>query len=335
MGMNKLEVAATALRWSGGGFLLRSAPIWQGILVLNYHRIGNPAESAFDPDLYSASQDAFNDQVAFLKRHFDVITPGNLAAVRTSGRGRYVMITFDDGYRDNFDLAFPVLRAHDVPATFFICTGYIDEPALPWWDEIAYMIKTTDAPAIPAGDWFPAEIELAGSDRPAIVRAVLTRYKALQGNQTTAFLGFLRSATMPKAPDSAGRDTWMTWEMIRSLHSAGMTIGAHTVSHQLLGRLSESDQEREIKGSRDRIAAEVGTAPTALAYPVGSRSAFNETTKSLLRTHGFEFAFSFYGGFQQFDPFDQYDIRRAHVGYSGTQPIFEAMTTLPGLFARW
>ena len=332
--MNKLDVAAAGLRWSGVGPLLRATPVWQGVLVLNYHRIGNPADTLLDSDLFSASQDALNEQVAFLKRHFDVITPPDLKMVRERGRGRHVMITFDDGYRDNFELALPVLKAHGAPATFFICTGYIDDPKLPWWDEIAWMLRSSTIESIAHGDWLPHGVQ-PGIENRAAIRIALARYKELPGDKTAGYLDFLRSATGADASVVNGSELWMTWEMIRDLQRAGMTIGAHTVSHQLLGKLSEAEQEAEIVGSRDRIAAQIGIVPRAFAYPVGSRSAFTETTKRLLRKHGFESAFSFYGGFQRFDPFDPYDVRRAHVGYSGAQPVFEAMTTLPGLFARW
>ncbi|MCC6792493.1 MAG: polysaccharide deacetylase family protein [Thermomicrobiales bacterium] len=332
---NKLDLAANALRWSGGGAVLRSTPVWQGMLVLNYHRIGNPDASPFDRDVFSARQEAFDRQVAFLKRSFDVITPADITDARARGRGRYVMITFDDGYRDNVELAFPVLSAHNVPATFFICTGFIDRPRIAWWDEIAWMVRTSSAPALPAGEWFDAEIPLESADRTDAIRRALRRFKELPGERTSAYLDYLRSATGRTAGDEIGTDLWMTWEMIRRLHTAGMTIGAHTVHHHLLGRLPDGDQEREIVESRDRIAAEIGIAPRAFAYPVGSKSAFNDATKRLLARHGFDFAFSFYGGFQRFEPFDPYDIRRAHVGHIATQPMFEAMVTLPGLFARW
>jgi peptidoglycan/xylan/chitin deacetylase (PgdA/CDA1 family) len=330
----KVELAANALRWTGGGALLRNTPVWQGILVLNYHRMGDPNASPYDRDVFSARQDAFNGQVAFLKRSFEVISPADIPAARAKDRGRFVMITFDDGYRDNYDLAFPVLRAHGVPATFFICTGFIDQPRLAWWDEIAWMIRTSEQSSLPAGDWFGSDIPFIGPDRDEAIRGALRRFKELPGDKTADFLSFLREATGHQPNPEDGANLWMSWEMIREMQRGGMTIGAHTIRHQLLARLPEAEQEIEIAGSRDRVLAETGVAPRAFAYPVGSKSAFTDATKALLQRHGFEAAFSFYGGFQRFDPFDPYDIRRAHVGHLATQPFFEAMTTLPGMFAR-
>jgi len=335
MALDKLDLASKTLRWSGAGKLLRSWASWQGILVLNYHRIGEPDATVLDRDLFSARQTAFDHQIGFLKANFDIIVPSDLPGIVDRGRGQHVLITFDDGYRDNYDLALPVLRGHDVPATFFICTGYVDEPKLPWWDLIAWMIRTCGRDSLPAGQWFDEEVEIDGSDRTAAIRIALAKFKSLPADRTDQFMKFLSSATDRDPSTVPGEELWMTWEMVRKLHAAGMTIGAHTVQHHLLARLSEAEQESEIVRSRDRIAIEIGQIPRAFAYPVGSRSAFTDVTKALLERHGFEHGFSFYGGLQPIQPFDRYDIRRAHVGHVATQTMFQAMTTIPGLFARW
>ena len=126
--------------------MLESVPVWNGLLVLNYHRIGSPNGSLFDHDLWSATQDDFDEQVRLLAANFDVIGLDDLrpalddlcAGARRSWQSRrFVMITFDDGYRDNFELAFPVLESHGVPGVFFITSGFLDSGRLAWWDEIA------------------------------------------------------------------------------------------------------------------------------------------------------------------------------------------------------
>jgi len=107
------------------------------LLVLNYHRIGDPDATPYDRGLFSARQDAFAEQVAHLARSCDVISPADIETIRRERHGRFVLVTFDDGYRDNYELAVPVFASRGVPATFFVCTGYIDRPHLAWWDEIA------------------------------------------------------------------------------------------------------------------------------------------------------------------------------------------------------
>lgn len=336
MRVNKVQVAAGVLRARGIGRLLRRAPAWSGLLVLNYHRIGDPTATSGDPDLYSATAEAFDAQAGFLARNADVVLPGDLPALVRRGRGRYVLLTFDDGYRDNFEVALPILRAHGLRATFFLCTGFLDDSRPAWWDEIAWMVRRAKPPRLALPDWLPNPLPLDEPGRAVARRAVTQRFKELPGDRTAPFLDALAEATgAGRMPPTEAIGLWMTWEMARALRDAGMAIGAHTVSHPILSRLSPERQAAEIAGSRDRIAAELGTVPRWFAYPVGYQDSFDVQTRAALRAHDFDLGFSFYGGHQPFAPFDPYDVRRAHVGHDTTRAVFEGMVMLPGLFARW
>ena len=116
---------------------------WRGLVGLNYHRIGDGRGTIFDRGLYSATEQDFDAQVRWLKSNFDVIAPHEIASALRTKRGRHVIVTFDDGYVDNHQHAFPILKSHGVSGTFFIATGFIDEPRLPWWDQIAWMVRTS------------------------------------------------------------------------------------------------------------------------------------------------------------------------------------------------
>jgi peptidoglycan/xylan/chitin deacetylase (PgdA/CDA1 family) len=272
----------------------------------------------------------------FLKKNFDVISPGDLPTVRRSGRGRYVIITFDDGYIDNYQLAFPILRQHRLPATFFIPTGFIDRRELSWWDTIAWMIRHTDVRQIPAGDWFEAPLPTIGEARELAIRQALRTYKQLPNRETTAYVEFLAEVTGQQSlPTHMGDELWMTWNNIRELRLAGMTIGGHTVNHPLLARLTSSEQIEEIRGSRDRLQEMVGITPKAFAYPVGKRDTFTTITRAILLSMGFEYAFSFYGGYQNLVDIDLLDIRRVNVGRRTSQSLFEMLSSLPTVFARF
>jgi peptidoglycan/xylan/chitin deacetylase (PgdA/CDA1 family) len=89
---------------------------------------------------------------------------------------------------------------------------------------------------------------------------------------------------------------FMNWSEIRELSQHGMEIGSHTMSHPMLSRLSEEEQLDEFVASKAEIETHIGTTVRAIAYPFGSRDAFNETTRQLVAEAGYETAFSFYGG---------------------------------------
>ncbi|HEY7034103.1 MAG TPA: polysaccharide deacetylase family protein [Thermomicrobiales bacterium] len=335
MSASKIELAAGALHWSHGAALLRRTPAWSGVLVLNYHRLGHGTTAPFFRDAFSATPDDFDRQLAFLARNADVIGADDLPHVLRRGRGRHVMITFDDGYLDNYELAFPLLRRHGLSATFFICTGLLDGRRLSWWDEIAWMLRTSTRRELPASTWLEAPVALAG-DREDAIKAVIERYRAFPGEQTAGFLEHLgETAGTGRADPSLARNLWMTWDNVREMRTRGMAIGAHTITHPILSRLPAERQLEEIGGSGARLAVELGEAPCLFAYPVGKPYTFNADTRVALQACGFRYAFSFYGGHQPFAPVDRYDVRRAHVDWRTTFPLFQAKVTLPTVFARW
>ncbi len=334
--MSRVDLALGAFKLLGGDVVSRNAPFGHGVLVVNYHRIGEASESPFDRGVFSTTADQFDMQMDFLKRNFEVISPHELPVARRMGKGRFVIVTFDDGYRDNYELAFPILRRHGLKATFFIPTAFIDKRELSWWDTIAWMIRHSDAREIPGGKWFAEPLPLTGEDREHAIYLALQKYKSLPGRETAAFMADIASATgHASLPTNLGDDLWMTWNNIRELRLAGMTIGGHTVNHPLLARLTSSEQVQEIRGCHERLTEMTGIPPKAFSYPVGKRDTFTTITRAILLSVGFEYAFSFYGGYQNLVDIDLLDIKRVNVGRRTTQTVFESMTSLPSVLARF
>jgi hypothetical protein len=144
---DKRELLARGLHWSGASFLLERLPTKSMLLVLNYHRIGNADDDQFDPGVFSATADEFDSQIAHLKRRVSLVSLEEalsfISGSAQEKRPRYrVLITFDDGYRDNYQTAYPILRSHGVQGVFFLCTGMVGSCQVPWWDHIAYVVKT-------------------------------------------------------------------------------------------------------------------------------------------------------------------------------------------------
>jgi peptidoglycan/xylan/chitin deacetylase (PgdA/CDA1 family) len=304
---------------------------WHGLLALNYHRIGNPAGSPFDHELFSASVDEFDRQVSFLRRELDIVHPRALSDLQRKGRGRHALITFDDGYRDNYEQAYPVLRSHGVPGVFFVTTGFLDAPRVPWWDEIAWMVRRSTAGSLPASPRWGEVIDLGG-DRAAAIQGLLRAYKRLPGGQGDALLAELAERTgSGRCPPGEAAATWMTWNMVREMRAGGMAIGGHTVSHPVLARLDREAQGREIEECDRRIREEVGEPMRWFAYPVGGRDAFDDRTRDLLAAAGVELAFTYYGGHRRYDDWDPFDVRRIPVERDVTAGLFRSLVRWPAL----
>jgi peptidoglycan/xylan/chitin deacetylase (PgdA/CDA1 family) len=312
---------------------------WHGLVAFNYHRIGDGAGSPFDHDLWSASAEELDRQVAFLREHFDVVHPKDVPELQRRGRGRHVLITFDDGYRDNYELAFPVLRRHGVPAAFFVATGFLDAPRVPWWDEIAWMVRRSTRAGLPACAYLPDPVDL-GADRERAIPYLLRIYKRLPDDRTGAYIDWLADGTGSGRCHDDASTMWMSWEMVRELHAAGMAVGGHTVNHPVLARLDRAGQESEITTCARRIREQLGETMRWFAYPVGGLDAFNEHTRAALSAAGVELAFSYYGGYRRYDDWDPLDVRRIAVETYIDGDYFRTVARWPALMAplpgqRW
>jgi peptidoglycan/xylan/chitin deacetylase (PgdA/CDA1 family) len=274
---------------------------WRGVLVLTHHRIGDRQHTPWDPAVFSASADQFDRELRTLARITEVIGPDELEQVLRAGPGRRVLITFDDGYRDNYEIALPLLRAHGLTATFFLASSFLDERRAAWWDEIAWMVRHAES----AG---------TGDGEEARIATLIARYKTLPAGAGERFLdGLARELGSGRCPPGEADALWMTWEMVRELRAAGMSIGGHTVTHPVLGGLLRERQREEIVGCAQRLREELGEPMRWFAYPVGARESFSALTAELLREQGVELAFSFHGGFAGPSRWDPLDVPRVHV----------------------
>jgi peptidoglycan/xylan/chitin deacetylase (PgdA/CDA1 family) len=343
MAASRSERVAALLDTRGLRELLARVPAWHGALVLNYHRIGNAGAQPWDRTLFSATAERLDAQLAVLAREADVVGPADLPSLVAAGRGRHVLLTFDDGYRDNHELAFPLLRRHGLTATFFLATGFIDAPHAAWWDEIAWMARRATSAQVPAGEWLSTPVPLApaaegaaaDATRDAAAAALVRVYKALPAARADAYLDFLAEATGTGRCDAdAVAEMWMTWEMARELRDGGMTIGGHTVTHPLLARVPVERQEEEVAGCKRRLGDELDDPMRWFSYPVGSPDAFTATTQEILRRNDVELAFSFHGGWVGGTVLDAFDVPRVHVGPQMDPARLRATLRLPQLFAR-
>ncbi len=332
--LSKRELAAHTLDVTGCGRLLRATSAWQGLLTLNYHRIGDASQSPFDRNLWSATEEDFDQQVAFLAKNFDVVGLNDLDEVLRRRRGRFVLITFDDGYQDNYSAAIPILKSHNVPATFFIATGFIDRPRAPWWDELAWMIRTTEKKSLQSSRWLTSPIEFDEPNRERAFGKLLAIYKGLGPESTDDYLDDLANTlNTGRCPSSAAADMWMTWDMIRELRDHGMSIGGHTVNHPILANLPSDQQDWEIGECRRRLSAELRQTITSFSYPNGTRSSFNEFTRTALKQFGYRHAFTFLGGYARPGFDDAFALPRTAVETDITLSHFRAKVTLPQIFA--
>jgi peptidoglycan/xylan/chitin deacetylase (PgdA/CDA1 family) len=350
---NKREFLARSLGAMGVFRLLEtiSARRRPALVVLTYHRIGFPGIGSnpyYDP-VISATPEAFRDQVRFLRDRFSIVRLEELVGLDQAGlsiRAKpAALMTFDDGYRDNFETALPILRELDVPAAFFIPTGFFQAPRLPWWDHVACAIKQTRSPRLTLHrgpeDTAPLIIELGREPGDQVgTAAIMTVIRAfLDGaiRDETWFLTELdRQAEVHIDARERGRELFMDWSQVRQLAGSGMAIGSHGHSHVALGGLDEDGQRRELAGSKAILESELGREVTAVAYPFGWPGSFTARTTELAAQVGYRLGFSSREGVNHAGAagFDRLALRRLNVGTGDSPSLLRARAALHGAFGK-
>ncbi len=332
--MSRSAQAAELLAVTGGLGVLERLPAWRGVLVLNYHRIGDPQASSLDRGLFSATPAQFDAQMRHLAAHAEVVPLEDVPAVLETGRGRKVALTFDDGYRDNHEHALPVLRRYGLPATFFLATGFLDRPSLSWWDEAAWLLRHSTVSSLPGMPGVLPETPLgSGAARERAISAVVETYKRLPSTRAELLLSHVREAA--DAPPYDGPALWMTWDMARDLRDAGMGVGGHTVDHPVLANVDDERLVRELDGCAGRLRDELGIRMSTFAYPVGRPESFDQRSVNHLQRRGVRIACTFDGGHARPGRTDLLRLPRASVTADMSVPSVRLRTALPQRFARW
>lgn len=257
--------------------------------ILIFHRVLAEQDPLFPHEATIATFDA---HMARLKAVFNVL-PLDEAVVRLKTGtlpARAASITFDDGYADNVTHALPILQRHGLPATFFIATAYLDGGRM-FNDTVIEAIRRTRHERLDLSSLGLGEHDM-GSDqaRTRAIGHILPRVKPLPADQredTVARLSEL--ADSGQLPD----DLMMTTEQLRSLHAAGMGIGAHTARHPILAGMDEQAVRKEIAEGRACLETVLGEEIRLFAYPNGKpgQDYLPEQT-AIVRELGFDAALS-------------------------------------------
>ena len=284
-----LKRAAKAGFASSAGWAA-SAPFRpRGVVVLMYHRIH--ARDSIFPGMPVAQ---FRSQMEWIARNCTPIASDQVleAAPRASRLRPPVVVTFDDGYRDYHDCAWPILRELGIPATVFLSTTFMDHGGLIWNEELEWAIMTSARSSV-TWPWDPSQrLTLADTaQRRECVRLAKQQLKGMpDAARRDAVADLHRQLDAPSAERTLGRQM-LSWDEVRASRE-GTIFGGHSHTHPILSQLPRHEMESEIRTCRERIATELGSAPRTFAYPNGRACDFNADTRELLALHGFELAFS-------------------------------------------
>jgi peptidoglycan/xylan/chitin deacetylase (PgdA/CDA1 family) len=256
------------------------------LLILSYHRV-LVHEDPFHPS--EPTVDVFRWQMKMLARHFNVISLSHAVELSNVGRlpKRAVAITFDDGYRNNFECALPVLKEFNLPATIFVATAYLNDGCM-WNDRVIEAIRNHGAESIDLEFLGLPHVQLkTTSERIDLIHKILFKLKHLEYSEREKMVTRLVDSVDGKVPTGL----MMTESQVAALAKSDIVVGAHTVNHPILACISDDEAEKEIRESKSVLERITGLPVTLFAYPNGRPGQdYSPTHIRMLESAGFDAA---------------------------------------------
>ncbi|MDF0643642.1 MAG: polysaccharide deacetylase family protein [Nitrospira sp.] len=318
------------------------------VAIVTYHRVvpyDMVRAEHIQPGMYVRTE-SFESHAAYLREQFVVLPfAGLLERWRTDGLDsskRYCVITFDDGWHDNYRYAFPVLKKYGLPATIFLATDYIGTSRWFWPDELAYVLgrareqmmgedfdkalmNVVAEMSTPDGAATPALRLLVESDVSANSDRLIEKCKNLPPKTIAEFVRQLGQALGVRLPNVR---VLLDWNEVKEMAKHNITFGAHSRSHQILTNIPLVEVEDELIESREALVRHDLAPVPVFCYPNGN---FDREIQSLTKAAGYLGAVGCEVGLETGRPHDTFALKRisVHEDAAASDPLFAL--TLSGL----
>ncbi len=291
--------------------------------ILTYHRVADPSKnSVLNPRIISATPAIFAEQMKYLAQSYNVVSMEQVLAATLSQEqlpDRAVLITFDDGYFDFIEIAWPILKKLNLPATVFIPTSYPGQTDLVfWWDKLYAAFAQTSK----------NQLQIANTNFSTLLLEDHTKkmqsLKLLQNHVKT----LPHSDAMALVDDVCERlkivnvikQSTMDWDQLRVIANEGVTLGAHTRTHPLLTRLTLESAHEEISGSYNDLKNEIGAVLPVFAYPNGNH---DQAIMDILKQEKIELAVTVIDGFNNMNSANPLRLYRTEVTQRTSLALFK------------
>jgi peptidoglycan/xylan/chitin deacetylase (PgdA/CDA1 family) len=238
-------------------------------LIVVYHRFSE------NGDRLATSARALREQLEYLKTYYRILPLSEVASYFREGKklpSRVAAITVDDGYRDFFEIAFPILREYEVPASVFVATDFIDQRTWLWTDKLRYLTSRAATETLEATINDRAlRIALGDTESRLVAASVVnSELKQIPDEAKEDMITRIASSLnvpLPYVPP--GEFSPLTWEQVREMDAAGVEVGSHTMTHPILTNISRDRLRRELNESRFRLEEVLCRNVDLFCYPNG------------------------------------------------------------------
>jgi peptidoglycan/xylan/chitin deacetylase (PgdA/CDA1 family) len=261
--------------------------------ILMYHSVVEDPRSTENTLGISRDRASFEAHMKIMATQFNPVTIDDVARFAKSGHElprQAVVVTFDDGFADNYEVALPILNRYGIPATFYIMVDAVANGVLPWYCRLRFAFNTTKN-----REWQHLKGErtyplTSPEERRTALTAAWESGARTTGSVQQEFVSGVEES-LDVEPASLEHGLMLDWDQVRSLRKAGHTVGAHTLSHPNVAQISQSEARSEILGSKKKLEAELGEPIGHFSYPHPALNPqWSEQTLQITREAGFDSA---------------------------------------------
>ena len=258
------------------------------IVIFVYHRVTPIEDNIFVTNI---CPEEFEKQIRYLKENFKIYSLEKLINVLENNQinkkesENIAVITFDDGYKDNYIYALPILKKYQIPATVFLVTEYIGKDKLFWWDKIEYIIYHTKKREINMPN-FGKFLITDNKEKFNCFLFLLKKFKRMPDDLKEKYINELKNICYVKIPFGLGKKMILSWDEICEMKNNEISFGAHTLTHANLANMNLEEAEKEILQSKAMIEDKLKGDVRSFAYPYGSKF-YNHDIIKLLEKKGF------------------------------------------------
>lgn len=276
--------------------------------ILTYHRVNDD----YDPFFPATAVNFFAQQMEYVADKYRVCTLDEVVKGLFNGDlpDNAIAITFDDGYKDNYLHAFPILKRLKLPATIFLVTDPIEHRRCLWHDRVFLSFRESRVPVLENfgcdGKTYPLRTLL---EKCNALDQVLKFLWSLEDEAKAEWIDRLREKLgIVNEPD--GESLMLDWVDIREMSKHGIGFGSHTKSHPILSKVHPARAKREVEESKKVIEDNLDLPVKHFAYPVGRQQDLSQLAKKMLRHAGYDCAVTSILGCNDFGQ-DCFELRRA------------------------
>ena len=308
------------------------------VIVLTYHRVVSQKVvncEHIQPGMY-VLEESFAAHIAYLRERFTILSLDELLDLWRTNQFKsdrsYCVITFDDGWRDNYQFAFPILRMYAVPATIFLATDFIGTTRWFWPDRMMLVLERARAQT--SGPTIRNEVSAMLADTVGVRQsaddgsflslksgmpidsgAVIELCKEVEVDEIEALIDRLGRVLCLDGPSER---VLLDWTEVREMAAQGVSFGSHSCSHRILTNIPLSEVSRELIESRNTILQHGVTPSSAFCYPNGN---FNPGIQALVRESGYRAAVGCEIGLEDDHPGDPYALCRISLHEDATASV--------------